>query len=81
LGVWHHFVGTYDPSIGTRVYLDGNLVGSNDPSGEITHSRKYSLNIGRYSGGVYFKGKIDEVRIYNRALSAEEVLTLYGNYQ
>ena len=77
LGNWHHLVGTYDPSIGGRIYLDGKLVGTRAAVGQITHSRSHPLNVGRYSGGVYFKGKISSVRIYNRALSAEEVMSLY----
>jgi len=77
LGEWHHFVGTYDSAVGRRVYLDGNLVGSGGPNGAITHTRDYPLNIGRYSGGIYFKGKIKNVKIYDRALSAAEILSLY----
>ncbi|NCD07569.1 MAG: LamG domain-containing protein, partial [Spirochaetia bacterium] len=78
LGVWHHFVGTYDPLIGGRVYLDGQLVGSKSANGAINHSRNFPLNIGRYYGGIYFKGMISNARIYNRALSAEEVELLYA---
>jgi hypothetical protein len=77
LGVWHHFVGTYDPTIGGRVYLDGVLVGTRAPNGQITHSRDFPLNIGRYSGGIYFRGMVKNARIYNRALSEEEVKLLY----
>lgn len=76
-GKWHHFVGTYDAAIGGKVYLDGVLVGTKTPNGQIIHSRAYPLNIGRYSGGIYFKGKISNARIYNRALSEEEVKSLY----
>jgi hypothetical protein len=32
---------------------------------------------GAYGGAEYFPGVLDEVRIYNRALSAEEVASLY----
>lgn len=78
LGIWHHFIGTYDPSIGARVYLDGVLVGSKAPNGAITYSRSYPLNIGRYSGGVYFDGQISNVKIWNRALSEEEIKLLYS---
>ncbi|MDA3802876.1 MAG: LamG domain-containing protein [Patescibacteria group bacterium] len=76
-GNWHHFVGTYDPSIGGRVYLDGELVGTKVPNGNITHSRSHPLNIGRYYGGIYFDGRISNAMIYNRALSDTEVKTLY----
>jgi hypothetical protein len=78
LGQWQHFVGTYDPLIGGRVYLNGVLVGSKGPGGQIQYSRSVPLNIGRYGGGgLDFDGSIDDVRIYNRALSADEVLTLF----
>jgi len=77
LGKWHHFVGTYDSSIGRRAYLDGNLVGTGSGSNAITYSRSNPLNIGRYYGGIYFKGDISGVKIYNRALSDEEIKLLY----
>jgi len=77
LGQWHHFVGTYDSSIGGRVYLDGNLVGTKATSTAITYTENYPLNIGRYYGGIYFKGNISDVKIYDRALTASEVESLY----
>lgn len=77
LGQWHHFVGTYDSSIGGRVYLDGNLVGTRSTSTAITYSRSFPLNIGRYAGGIYFKGDISDVKIYDRAITASEVRSLY----
>ena len=78
LGTWQHFVGTYDPSIGGGVYLDGKLVGTMSPNGAITYSRDYPLNIGRYYGGIYFKGDISNVKIYDRALSLGEVELLHA---
>jgi hypothetical protein len=81
LGTWHHFVGTYNPSIGGAVYLDGTLVGTKGPSGAITHTRDFPLNIGRYYEGIYFKGKISDVRIYDHALSQEEITNLYSEKQ
>ncbi len=76
-GLWHHFVGTYDPTIGGRVYLDGVLVGTRVANGAIGHSRDFPLNIGRYYGGIYFKGMVSNALIYNRALSEKEVKSLY----
>jgi hypothetical protein len=37
------------------------------------------VNIGRQGKGMYWKGLLDEVRVYNRALTATEVQTLYAN--
>jgi hypothetical protein len=45
----------------------------------------HNLEIGRDVPGVieYFNGKIDDVRIYNREINAQEVMALFneGNYQ
>jgi hypothetical protein len=35
-----------------------------------------NVNIGRRSGGFYFKGVIDDLRVYNRALSQAEIQTM-----
>lgn len=77
LGKWHHLVGSYDPISGGTLYLDGELVGSMVPHGNIIHSIGSPLNIGRYVGGVYFKGNISNVRIYSRSLPEDEVKLLY----
>ncbi|MBI5360467.1 MAG: DUF2341 domain-containing protein [Planctomycetes bacterium] len=78
-GAWHHIVGIYN---GTTVYLyvDGNLIGTPQA---LTGNMSYAvpLYIGTYAGttGTYnFSGLIDEVRIYNRALSASEITARYA---
>jgi len=40
-------------------------------------STPYAVRVGAYSGGNYWNGTIDEVRIYNRALSSAEISALY----
>ena len=77
-GKWHHLVGTVDGSR-TRIYVDGVLV-DNDAFVAAGSSSTQPLAIGRDSGpgGRTFNGLIDEVRIYNRALSNVEVATLTG---
>ena len=78
---WYHYVGTYD---GTNVYayINGQQVGSGPLSGDMAIS-SYPVNIGRNPAydGDYFKGLVDDVRIYNRALTPKEVLTLYNSRQ
>ncbi|MEO6435044.1 MAG: DUF1553 domain-containing protein, partial [Tepidisphaeraceae bacterium] len=82
---WHHVVGTYDGSgkaAGMKVYLDGKplamTVGSDTLTGSIVANR-VPLQIGaRAPGATRFIGKIDEVRIYNRALTADEALAMGG---
>lgn len=70
---WYHVMGTYDGET-INLYLDGKLVATNtSPSGAIT-TNSANVNIGRSEGfGRYFNGKIDEVKIYNVALTPEQV--------
>jgi hypothetical protein len=67
---WVHFVVTFDGST-HKIYADGNEVGT---SSEGLNTDDQNFVIGEYlSGSDYFDGKIDDVRIYNRALSEAEV--------
>jgi hypothetical protein len=63
-----------------RLYVNGVLKIKRDASGEI-YNNDYPLVIGTdaYSAGSegYFEGCIDDLRIYNRALSSDEVQQLY----
>ncbi len=59
-------------------YKNGQLVGTTSLSGWSLEPSTEPLRFGRdYSATLYFQGLIDEVRIYNRALSADEVKLLY----
>ncbi|MFA5133861.1 MAG: LamG domain-containing protein [Patescibacteria group bacterium] len=79
-GKWQHVVGTYD---GSRVelYKDGvNFWGTDDVTG--LHTSTGNVGIGRRPDGgtaSYYNGTIDDVRIYNRTLSDEEVINLYNS--
>lgn len=69
---WSHLAATYDGSV-FRLYVNGNEVANAPVSGEIIQSDS-GLSIGGNTiWGEYFQGMIDEVRIYNRALSASEI--------
>lgn len=75
---WHHYVGTYDGAT-IRLYVDGVLVASEAKTGMIgvdTGSMFFGLDDGLAR---FFAGSMDEVRIYNRALSAAEVVEHYQN--
>lgn len=73
-GEWHHFAGTYDGST-FKLYFDGAEVKTFDFKAEKLPKNGAKVVIGRRSTAVetFFKGMIDEVAIYNRALTAEEV--------
>jgi PKD repeat protein len=74
LNTWSHLAGTYDGAT-LSLYVNGVVVSSQAFSGRIQTSSS-PLRIGGNSvWNEYFKGRIDEVRIYNRALSAAEIKT------
>jgi len=77
---WHHLVFTID-SGGGKMYVDGQLVSQKEWRGSPTVvTSDLPLTIGQYLGHDSptgsFHGSIDEVRLYNRALSANEVTEL-----
>ena len=73
---WHHVVGMYDGA-SINVYLDGALDVS-VPTTQPIGPDELPVLIGDNPGatGRYWDGLIDEVLIYNRALSDEEILFL-----
>lgn len=73
-GNWHHVVGTYNRSMSTaKIYVDGVLRNSNPSISNGPTSNTQPLLIGSRSGAAGFGGSIAGVKIYNRAISAEEV--------
>jgi hypothetical protein len=82
-GQWHNVIGTFDGST-VRLFVDGQQVGSGTPdSSPIGYGLVTSndLLIGNYTGcpgGLDFPGKIDEVKIFNRALGDNEIKLTYG---
>lgn len=91
-GNWHFFAGTWTKQSGNivssdiKLYIDGKL---NDISSEdfgVAQSPILSPNnivIGTYDSlGIWpykFNGKLDDIRIYNRALSSDEITQLYNS--
>ena len=73
-GEWYHVVGTYDGSE-MKIYVNGELEGSLSapPPDEFINP----VTVGNGLTSWYFNGVIDEVRIYNRALTADEVKMHY----
>ena len=69
---WQHVAATYDGAT-ARFYIDGVEVASRPFDGNVGDSD--SWRIGAYGGTAtgFFEGMIDEVRIYNRPLSTEEI--------
>jgi hypothetical protein len=79
-GAWHLTVCTFDSTLSNqqmKIYIDGILSNSHNLNGTIA-STSNNLFLGAYEGSWRpFKGALDDVRIYNRALSATEIAALY----
>jgi hypothetical protein len=72
LNTWTHLATTYDGAT-LRLYVNSALVSSTAVSGTIVTSGQPLRIGGNAVWGEYFQGRIDEVRIYNRALSQAEI--------
>lgn len=78
-GTWHHLAGVYDGQV-VRVYLDGSPIGAT-PSYSSPLEPLGHFEVGRYKWDDqgdewYFSGVVDEVRVYDRALSGVEIQDL-----
>ena len=72
-GEWHHVAATYDGTE-AKLYIDGSLKNAKVVIGNIDDSTGDNLCIGvNYNGQWGWIGKIDEVRVLNRALTASEI--------
>jgi hypothetical protein len=78
VGGWHLVGFTYDAS-NLRFYVDGALINTQAKTGSID-TDSIALGIGGHSNGSFTKydGQAGEARIYNRAISTEEMAYLYG---
>jgi hypothetical protein len=76
---WHHYTITFSSASGVSWYRDGSLITSAAwVSGTTANTEPLIIGRAIYAEPNYYPGLIDEVRIYNRALSADEVKRLYN---
>jgi hypothetical protein len=81
-GRWHHLAATFDGSM-LELYVDGKLAARGTPALDTAGPE---LNVGRSPASQYsehFDGLLDDLRIYDRALAADEIAALYheGGWQ
>jgi hypothetical protein len=70
---WYHVAGVWDGNTMT-VYVDGDTIGTLPTSGPYTNQDvDLAIGVDPMPLNNYFRGKIDEVRIYKRALSQTEI--------
>lgn len=80
---WQHLVGVFDSSQGLmRLYVNGGLAASTTPTSTLA-STTHEVSVGsrKSSGGAYdynLLGKVDEVSLYSRALTAAEITAHYN---
>lgn len=75
---WSHIVGTYDGSM-ARIYVNGQLANEIVKTGNIEQSGQnlsFGANIGSVSTDREYSGRLDEVMIFNRALTSTEIASL-----
>ncbi len=85
---WHHYTVVFDGGVGKtlsdfKMYADGNLLTNTTyltgDSYEVNTSNNYPIQIGNLpNSSRYFNGDIDEVKIFNKAITDTEVLNLYN---
>ena len=78
-GAWHHVVTTVEGGVRTDMYVDGVLVGS-DTSGYAIQGRNNAMQIGGNPDAANrgWNGNIDDVAVWNRVLTADEVSSIYN---
>jgi hypothetical protein len=77
VGIWTHVAGTYDGST-ISLYINGTPAGAVTVSPHPVPVNANTLKFGADStGGSLYTGMIDEPRIFNRALTAAEIQTLF----
>ncbi|NOG46832.1 MAG: hypothetical protein HND50_16440 [Calditrichaeota bacterium] len=77
LNFWLHALATYD-GVNMKIYINGVLENIKSTDTEININNNKPIIIGNSSGGIRpFDGAIDDIRIYNRALTEDEIQTLY----
>ncbi len=84
-GLWRHICGTYDGEL-VKIYVDGVLEDLQDWSSTIFYDLSETLpliGVKTQNGGLsytdYYKGAIDDIRIYDRAVTADEVTTIVAS--
>ncbi len=77
-GNWHLACFVKNATSGTY-YVDGASSGTKTAANNVSYgSADWVIGTNYRDGDTYFKGSMDDVRVYNRALSASEILQLYN---
>ncbi|MEK7176582.1 MAG: LamG domain-containing protein, partial [Patescibacteria group bacterium] len=78
VNTWYHLVGVFQSASNTVTFYVNNVVQTTSGfAGGLPSTTGFGY-IGVSNAASFFPGSLDDVRIYNRALSAAEVLQLYN---
>jgi hypothetical protein len=78
---WYHFVMVHDSSTGGSIYINGTLVSTYSSAGAICSSTNplyFGCDNGLGTINRFFNGKLDDIGIWNRALTQEEITAVYN---
>jgi len=76
MGKWTHLVGTYADGE-QKIYLNGKLSGTQPYEWPIQNEANALIVGGYYAPGYLYQGELDDLMIFNRALSGAEIEQLY----
>ncbi|MEI8198161.1 MAG: LamG-like jellyroll fold domain-containing protein, partial [Phycisphaerae bacterium] len=76
LSQWHHYAATFNGTT-LQLYFDGAAVGTPTAYTGTIAVNNNALYLGRI-GSIYFNGSLDEARLYNAALIAADISSLYN---
>ena len=75
-GIWHHFVYTFDGTT-HKLFFDKVIQATSTTAPQTGTPNQ--INIGSYSGNSeFFKGQVDNVRIYKQAITESDLATIYN---
>jgi hypothetical protein len=78
VGQWHMIVATMDTEAHTNnLYWDGKLVATNQDAGRPNKIATFSIGESTYFTGRHLHGSVDDVALWNRAITADEVAAIY----
>ncbi len=77
LNVWHHFAFVSRSSTDHEIFIDNVSAGTSSTAKSLAATLSH-VTVGAWDDSQYFNGDIDEVIIFGRALTADEMTALYG---
>ncbi len=78
---WYHLVMVHNSTTGGSIYINGSLVSTYNTSGALCSSTNplyFGCDNGLGAINRFFNGKLDDIGIWNRALSQQEITTMYN---